>query len=103
MSGNKIKKAKRKVEFDPSKRYENKWVYRRNNIEKRHIENPNVYEGEIPRGASFYSIRLPKKCRKTAWKRFKKNFPYVKVTKSGGKLFNEQKFKEFYERTRNKG
>lgn len=52
---------------------------------KRHVENPNIYEGEEKpkHGCGYFGIRLPKKKRKTAWKRFKKNFPYVKPTKHG--------------------
>lgn len=102
MSGNKIKADKRKKEFDPSKKYENKWAYRKNNINKRHIENPNVYEEDTPKGTAFSAIRLPRKGRKTAWKRFRKSFPYITVTRSGGKRINEQKLREFHNRQASK-
>lgn len=114
-SGKEIRKAKRKQElytkmaikvYNPiSDSYEDEEIevsrhkkdysYDRNLI-RRHIENPNVYEGEKPLiGGGTRQVRLPKKKRKTAWKRFKKNFPYIEVTRSGGKRFNEEKFKKF--------
>jgi len=104
MSGKKIRNIKRQQELHPTKEikcygpngevqsyttkvfvdYENRGLYRRNRIEKRHVENPNIYEGEKPvPNPGTRNIRLPRKCRKTAWKRFQKAFPYVKVDKKG--------------------
>lgn len=42
--------------------------------EKRHVENPNTYGEKFP-ACRFTAIRKPRKCRKTAWKRFYKCFP----------------------------
>ena len=50
--------------------YENKGLYRKNMPQKRHRENPNLYEGEVFNGGG--TLRQPRKCRKTAWKRFNK-------------------------------
>ena len=104
MSGKKIRNDKRQKELHPTKEhkfydaegnvqtfvstvfvnYENRGLYRKNRVEKRHVENPNIYEGEKPvPNPATRNIRLPRKCRKTAWKRFQKAFPYVKVHKNG--------------------
>ena len=104
MSGKKIRADKRQKELHPTVtqtitnhdgtehtysykkfvHYENRGLYRKNRVEKRHVENPNIYEGEKPvPNPGTRNIRLPRKCRKTAWKRFQKAFPYVKVGKNG--------------------
>lgn len=104
MSGKKIKKDLREKELRPTMtyditdrdgnkttyttkrfvKYENRGLYDKNRVQKRHVENPNIYEGEKPLpNPGTRNIRLPRKCRKTAWKRFKKAFPYVKVDKKG--------------------
>lgn len=103
MSGRKIKQDKRNKELHPTTtikgvdwegnpytfeapknvRYENKGLYRKNRVQKRHVENPNIYKGEEPIQTAVRNIRIPRKCRKTAWKRFQKAFPYVKVDKKG--------------------
>ena len=82
MSGRKIRESKRQAEINHVF-YPNRGLYRRNDPEKRHVENPNIYEGDKPLRCGINTIRLPKKKRKTAWKRFHKAFPYVKVTKKG--------------------
>jgi hypothetical protein len=109
MSGKKIRQDLRSKELHPTKtetftddngvihtytypihvRYENKGLYDRNRVQKRHVENPNIYKGEKPvPNPGIRNIRIPKKHRKNAWKRFKKAFPYAEVTK-GGKLHYE--------------
>lgn len=102
MSGKKIKKDKRAKELKESKwqsytltdshgqertftkymRHENEGLYRKNNVKKRHVENPNIYEGEEPMKCALRNIRVPSKKRKTAMKRFKKAFPHIKVDKN---------------------
>ena len=85
-SGKKIRSEIRQQELHPTKkiilpdgttytqqlwkRHENQGLYKRNNPVKRHVENPNLYEGETFKGGG--TLRTPKKCRKTAWKRFNK-------------------------------
>lgn len=80
-SGKFIKQDIRKKELAANRFYENKGAYRKNNIEKRHVENPTIYKGEEPLKCALRNIRVPKKCRKTAWKRFEKAFPNIKVDK----------------------
>lgn len=107
-SGKTIKKLKRKEMFHPETEMEtvdykgnpvkikvkkhitwdNKGLYRKNRVEKRHTENPTIYDGEEPIRQAVRNIRPPKKKRKTAWKRFKKAFPYVEVSKTGAVIYN---------------
>lgn len=102
-SGRKIRQEKRQAELHPSIthimpdgqvfvqkkyiHYENKGLYNSNKPQKRHIENPNIYEGEPILRCGIRNIRVPRKARKTAWKRFAKAFPYVKINKQGRKVF----------------
>jgi hypothetical protein len=112
MSGRAIKKKKREQELYVFSEYicpvtgekstykrpkhRKDYSYNKNSPQKRHVENPNVYEGEFPViGGGVKQIRLPKKKRRTAWKRFKKNFPYIEITKAGGKEFNHEKYLKF--------
>lgn len=114
MSGKKIKKDIRNKELHPTRvieydgpdgekisyiapvnvQYENKGLYRKNHVRKRHVENPNIYEGDEPLRCGTRNIRLPKKKRKTAWKRFHKAFPYIKVTKRGQIVYLPEKDKK---------
>jgi hypothetical protein len=71
-------------------KYENKGLYEKNRIKKRHVENPNIYEGEKPLNCSLKNIRVPSKKRKTAMKRFKKAFPYIKVDKQNKPHFKPE-------------
>ena len=79
MSGEKIRKAKRKIEFlyhmtDRS--------YRKNKIEgQKRRDTPNLLTDDEPIRVALRDLRVPAKVRKSAWKRFKKNFPNVKVVK----------------------
>jgi hypothetical protein len=106
-SGKVIKKLKRKEMFHPETvmettdykgnlikitvpktiKWENKGLYDRNRVAKRHTENPNIYDGEQPIRQAVRNIRPPKKSRKTAWKRFKKAFPYVEVDNTGRVIY----------------
>ncbi len=45
-------------------------IYWKNTPQKRRRENPTLYKGEIWTG--YGTLRQPKKCRKTAWKRYQK-------------------------------
>lgn len=70
--------------------YERKWIdinierwktreeYRKNPIKVRQ-DNKDVQVGSG--GSNCNKIRYPKKCRKTAWKRFYKLFPHLKNEK----------------------
>lgn len=108
ISGKAIRQDKRQKKFHPtltytvvdkegnehtytSKRYvnyENKGMYRKNSVEKRHVENPNIYEGEEPLKCATRNIRVPSRKRKTAMKRFKKAFPYIEVGKDNKPFYN---------------
>jgi hypothetical protein len=54
----------------------NKGLYRRNTPKKSERDNKDVMVGSS--GDNINKIRYPKKCRKTAWKRFYKLFPHLK-------------------------
>lgn len=114
ISGKAIKKDKRNKALHPAKefnffddngniitktvpvyvQYENKGLYRKNRVQKRHVENPTVYEGEEPLRCGIRNIRVPRKCRKTAWKRFYKAFPYVTFNSKGQMLYDPSKDKK---------
>ncbi len=57
-----------------------KVTYCSNRKAREHVENPSLYR-EKTLSCSPRNIRVPKKCRKTAMKRFKKAFPSIKVNK----------------------
>ena len=97
MSGKKIRQNKRKAELHPTAKitvdgveyehritvnYENRGIYNRNKPQARHVENPNIYKDESPILCGISNIRVPRKCRKTAIKRFKKAFPYIEINKN---------------------
>ncbi len=77
-----------KTFYKPKWDYPNRGIYRKNSPQKRHVENPNLYAGENPLRPGVRNIRIPKKKRKTAWKRFKKHFPYIEITETGKKIYN---------------
>lgn len=109
MSGKAIRKDKRDKELRPTKiyidsdgnshiqpvciRHENQGLYNHNRLQKRHVENPNIYEGDKPLICGINNIRIPRKGRKTAWKRFHKAFPYIKVNKKGQIIYCPEKDK----------
>lgn len=72
--------------------------YRKNTPVKRHRENPNVYAGEEIKYDLGRGMRKPKKCRKTAWKRFYKCFPSqdpeVQAKKRAEEEEQRKRFKE---------
>lgn len=102
-SGKTIRDLKRKEMFHPETvitladgsehkvkknvKWENKGLYDKNRVEKRHTENPTIYDGEEPIRQAVRNIRPPKKKRKTAWKRFKRAFPYVEVSETGNVIY----------------
>lgn len=114
MSGKKIRKDMRKKQIHPTEtktytdydgnvhvvevpihvKYPNRGLYRRNldTVKVRKDNQIMDYEsqGDKPIG-SFYAARLPRKKRKTAWKRFNKLFPNIKVGRGGKKVFVEVK------------
>jgi len=66
-----------------------KVTYCSNRKAREHTENPSLY-GEKTLSCSPKNIRVPKKCRKTAMKRFKKAFPSIKVDKLNKPYFRLQ-------------
>lgn len=103
VSGKTIRNLKRKEMFHPETeivfsdgskhkmkknvKWENKGLYDKNRVTKRHTENPTIYDGEEPIRQAVRNIRPPKKKRKSAWKRFKKAFPYVEVSETGQVIY----------------
>jgi len=88
-SGRKIRKEKRqnelkpiiiirKMDYDTGQMYDHQYRYEhkserrywRNSPQKKYKDNPNLYKGEIFNG--YGTLRQPRKCRKTAWKRYEK-------------------------------
>lgn len=103
ISGKKIRQAERQKRLKEEGRPNISSTYFKNKVHgQKRRDNPNLLTDDNPVGASIRNIRVPKKGRKTAWKRFEKNFPYITVTKSGGRKFNEQKLKEFHDKQRSK-
>jgi hypothetical protein len=103
ISGKRIRQIERQKRIKEEGKPDEWTVYNKNIIHgQKKRDNPNLLDGDTPVYSKISDIRLPKKGRKTAWKRFKKSFPFIQVTKSGGKRLNEQKLKEFYDSSRSK-
>lgn len=116
ISGKKIKKDLRNKELHPTTeftvtdtegnvikhtskvyvRYENKGLYDENRPKKRHVENPTVYKSEDYLFCNPRNIRVPSKKRKTAMKRFKRAFPYMKVNSKNEAIFVAKKMLSDY-------
>lgn len=64
-----------------------KWVRRKEHVNydakpiREKKDNKDFYNGRG--GSNKNKVRYPKKCRKTAWKRFAKLFPHLVKTKKG--------------------
>lgn len=92
MSGEKIRKDKRKKELE-SQRHRTDYSYRKNKVKgQKKRDNPNLLTDDKPIGVMLRNLRVPAKARKSAWKRFKKNFPNVKVVK-GNPVYVQNKSK----------
>jgi len=81
MSGKKIRKDKRKKELE-SQGHRPDYSYKKNKVKgQKRRDTPNLLTDDKPVSVVLRDLRVPAKARKSAWKRFKKNFPNVKVIK----------------------
>lgn len=90
MSGEKIRKSKRKIEFSY---HMTDRSYRKNKVKgQKRRDTPNLLTDDKPISVALRDLRVPAKARKSAWKRFKKNFPNIKVVK-GNPVYVQNKSK----------